>query len=422
MTLPQRANLDWLRKEAKRRLKELRRADPKARLSDAQFALAKEHGFASWRELKAHIDALTLDGAAIEAAEKGQARKLAALLDEHPRLLQATKGPYGHTLLHRAAHEGTLSTVDLLLRRGLSPNVKEKGDDTTPMHWAAARGAADVVRRLAEAGGDVVGRGDDHALEVIGWATCWDGTDTKGHRDVVKVLLAHGATHHIYSAMSMGLEDEVRRIVRENPGALAQPRSRNEHFELPLQFAVHRNLAAMVTLLLELGADPRATDGIGCPASVYVSFPTVTRKTVDALARGGIHDLMLALIVGDLDAASRFWKGRASFDPRGADTGALHLLAKRGELAGVRWLLERGADPNARWNHWDAMVTPVHLVCWPPETKDRRTILELLLDAGGDPTLRDSMHDGDARGWAQHMGLKGLVKILEQHDSTSSSR
>ena len=42
------------------------------------------------------------------------------------------------------------------------------------MHWAAANGHLGVVRRLVDAGGDVVGRGDDHALEVIGWATCWD--------------------------------------------------------------------------------------------------------------------------------------------------------------------------------------------------------------------------------------------------------
>ena len=97
------------------------------------------------------------------------------LLDEHPEKLHARSKPYAWTLLHAAASGGHLAAVDLLLARGLDVNTREKGDNTYAMHWAAAAGHLDVVRRLADAGGDVVGHGDDHQLEVIGWATCWDG-------------------------------------------------------------------------------------------------------------------------------------------------------------------------------------------------------------------------------------------------------
>jgi hypothetical protein len=55
--LPENPSLDWLKGEAKRRLQRLREQDPAARLADAQFALARSHGFSSWRALKAHIDA-----------------------------------------------------------------------------------------------------------------------------------------------------------------------------------------------------------------------------------------------------------------------------------------------------------------------------------------------------------------------------
>ena len=51
MPLPDNPNLDWLRKQAKRRLTELRNANPSAQLADAQFDLAREYGFASWRAL-----------------------------------------------------------------------------------------------------------------------------------------------------------------------------------------------------------------------------------------------------------------------------------------------------------------------------------------------------------------------------------
>jgi hypothetical protein len=54
--LPARPNLEHLRKQARELLEELRRKDSALRLSDAQHALAREYGFASWPKLKAHVD------------------------------------------------------------------------------------------------------------------------------------------------------------------------------------------------------------------------------------------------------------------------------------------------------------------------------------------------------------------------------
>ena len=270
--LPDAANLDWLRKQAKRRLTELRRTNPDAKLADAQFALAKEYGFSSWRALKAHIDALTVDGQLVEAAKAGDVTTLTALLDEHPEKLQVRSAPYEWTLLHTAAQAGQLPVVDLLLRRGLDPNTRERGDNTYAMHWAAAGGHADIVKRLIDAGGDVVGHGDDHSLEVIGWASAWEGCDDDAHREVVRLLQQNGARHNIFSAIAMNLDDEVRRIVAADPAALEQPMSHNEDFQHPLHYAVRTNRPRMVSLLLELGADPLGKDGTG-----YTPPPTPTR-------------------------------------------------------------------------------------------------------------------------------------------------
>lgn len=55
--LPARPNLEYLKKEAKERLDVLRRRDAAVQLSDAQHVLAKEYGFASWPQLKAHVEA-----------------------------------------------------------------------------------------------------------------------------------------------------------------------------------------------------------------------------------------------------------------------------------------------------------------------------------------------------------------------------
>ena len=77
LSLPKNPNLEWLRKQAKRQLQELRQRDRSAKLAEAQFELAKQYGFPSWRALKAHVDSLAIDGQLIEAARKGDVGTLA---------------------------------------------------------------------------------------------------------------------------------------------------------------------------------------------------------------------------------------------------------------------------------------------------------------------------------------------------------
>src|SRR5436305_2084798 len=203
LPLPDAPNLGWLRKQAKRNLEQLRETNPDARLADAQLDLARRYGFPSWRALKAHIDSLTIDGRLLDAARNGNVEKLSALLDAHPDKLYARTRPYEHTMLHLAAQYGHLRAVDFLLKRGIDVNTREKGDNTYAMHWAAAAGHLDVVRRLADAGGDVIGHGDDHEMEVIGWASCWDGCNDAAHRAIVDLLVSRGARHHITSAIAL---------------------------------------------------------------------------------------------------------------------------------------------------------------------------------------------------------------------------
>jgi ankyrin repeat protein len=401
-SLPDAPNLEWLRKEAKRRLAELRRTAPDAKLADAQFDLAKQYGFTSWRALKSHVDSLTVDGQLFDAAKTGNVNQLVALLDAHPEKLNVRDKPYSWTLLHAAAHNGHLPVVNELLRRGLDVNAREKGDDTYAMHWAAAAGHLDVVRRLADAGGDVVGHGDDHELEVIGWAVCWNEANDDAHRAVANFLISRGARHHIFSAIAMNLGDEVRRIVAADPSQLSRRMSRNENHQLPIHFAVRMNRAEMVALLLALGADPTATDDVGGTVALYASSPEVGRYVFEALPNHGRNDVFTALSAGDEAAAERLVASG------GISAGALHLTAKRGDARSVKWLLDHGADPNARWRMWDATVVPLHF----PALEGHIDVVRTLLDAGADQNIRDSKFNGNAVDWAEHGGRKEIVELL----------
>jgi len=427
LALPDNPNLDWLRKQAKRRLDELRVAQPAAQLADAQFDVAKQYGFSSWRALKAHVDALSIDGQLSQAARDGDVRTLESLLDAHPDKLTLGLKPYGMTLLHVAAQHGHLRVVDLLLERGIDVNARESGDNTCAMHWAAAGGHLDVVRRLADAGGDVIGHGDDHELEVIGWATCWNRCDDDAHRAVAEFLTGRGAHHHIFSAIALDLGDEVRRIVSRDPRALNQRMSRNENNQLPLHFAVRMNRRAMVELLLELGADPLGPDGSGMTVAAYAESPdrdlAVMERIRDMTSaellsaerghrapRSNAMDLVAALALSDWPRAETLVRDSPHLlGHEATSAGVLHLMAKRGATDAVRWLIERGIEVDARWAHWDSEVTAMHLAI----LANHPDIMRLLLDAGADPTIRDTKHDSDARGWAEFFGRGTIVEMID---------
>src|SRR2546422_3307166 len=107
--LPARANLEHLRNEAKQRLREMRSEDAAAKLADAQLLIAREYGFASWRQLKAAVDNSVRERV-FAAARNGDLDTVRRALESglHP----GTTAETGRTIhqiapwppAHRAAH------------------------------------------------------------------------------------------------------------------------------------------------------------------------------------------------------------------------------------------------------------------------------------------------------------------------------
>jgi|GEM_PF-1283248 len=277
--LPERPSLEYLKKLAKERLQKVRRSDPQAKLAGAQLAVARDHGFSSWRALKAEIEKRQAGQAAqtpgdenaarfFEACAKGDSETLRHLLASDPSLARAgdPRGQYtGWTGLHSAAQGGHLAATRLLLQHGADPNAREAGDNTYPLHWAAANREVEVVRVLLDAGGDPHGIGDVHALDAIGWATFYHepGGVPGDKPEVAALLVEHGGRHHIFSAISLGDRDLIRDVVRQDPKALERRMSRFEGGQTALHFAMGLKRYNILDLLIELGADVEAEDENG---------------------------------------------------------------------------------------------------------------------------------------------------------------
>jgi len=264
--LPERASLEYLRKLAKDRLQELRQVDPQTKLATALLTVARDHGFPSWRALKAEIEQRQTKATTLffEACAKGDVEVLRELLVSDSSLVRAGN-PEAHypgwTGLHTAARGGFVDVVRLLLKHGTDPNAREAGDNTYALHWAAAQGHVEIVRALLDAGGDVHGTGDMHKLDVIGWATFYHAS---GHNpDVVSLLLERGAYHHIFSAIAVGDLALIQKLVEQNPEMLDRRMSRFEQGQTPLHFAMSRKRYDILELLIELGADLETEDKNG---------------------------------------------------------------------------------------------------------------------------------------------------------------
>jgi ankyrin repeat protein/catechol 2,3-dioxygenase-like lactoylglutathione lyase family enzyme len=269
--LPDRASLEYLKKRAKERLRELREREPRAKLADAQLAIARDYGFPSWRALKAEVDqrrAPTLT-AFFAACRAGDVSTLEALLAKEPGLVRE-RTAQGSTGLHLAVTH--LEAVRSLLACGADPNARDVGDNAYPLHFAAGHGGVEVVRALLDAGGDVHGSGDAHELEVIGWATC---LGPRVPQDVLALLLERGARHHIFSAIAVRDAEQIRRLVEENPEALSRRLSRTEGRQTALHYVIAPpdgllgggfrtgDHYPLLDLLIELGADLEAEDDRG---------------------------------------------------------------------------------------------------------------------------------------------------------------
>ena len=346
----------------------------------------------------------------VGAAQSGDVGMLRERLDAHPDLIDALggRGFQKATALHLAALRNQHAAMRLLIERGADLNSRDFPDNATPLHFAAANGDLETVRLLVEAGADAEGKGDDYEVGVLGWATCF----RQVRQDMADYLLSHGATLNLWTAIALDRADDVRATIVSEPALLIARMTRNQHRRTPLHHASAKNQLRIVRLLLELGADPNATDATGATALTTAAQENSDQAIASVLlAPGSNLDFLTAVNIGRYTEAEAMLRDDPlRIGPDGRDTIALHLAVNKRNLATIRWLLAHGVDVNAKRLMWDCNHTALHMTI----ESGAMEIARLLLDAGADPNIRDDKYNATALGWADFFGRSDFAELVLQ--------
>jgi len=425
-SLPPKPSLEQLRKRAK----DLARAE-KTKLTDAQFAVARQHGFPSWPKLQAYVRRVEEHGSGLQHAYHADTEYYA------DRALGLLASAEDGTAEARQPFERWQQP---LTREGARAVVaREHGFSS----WRTLR---DHVTSLSESGEPFA-----RAYRLV------EARDVDGLARIVEefpeLVHARGTNGNDLLGMSGATCDE--RLCRVLLDAGADPSRGNAHGWTSLHQAAYSNLPLLLNMLLDAGAlvDVSARGDGGTPLVVALFWGH--RQAAEILAERSLApgNLRVAAGLGRLDlldeplatqGAHREWlrphsgfpAWKHSDDPaeirnealswaarndrveaveflvaRGAEIDAdvyrgtaLAWAAAQGAGDAVAKLVELGADVNDRGTfgghgHGDG-VTALHLAAQNGHSR----VVRILLDAGADPSLKDNLYDSTPQGWAEHSG------------------
>jgi ankyrin repeat protein len=468
--LPPRPSLDQLRRRAKELRDAARSGDPAAlgritahtpaarpgtvTLAAAQLAIAREHGYPSWPQLVAEVQARTAElgrraeeflvasirdwtGRAARMLARdpwlagydfrtavilGDAARVREMLARDPELATRPDARTGWTALHAACAsrwhrldparaDGLTEVARLLLDAGAGAAVTappfarpdEQGRQWTPLLCAVAGEAnPGITRLLLEHGA----RPDDHVLYLAAF---------DGDHECLRLLLPYApdiaATTALSAPISTGDIAGAWLILDAgaDPNHLLEAGLLGESHEQsppvpPLSAAVELEAGPELTgLLLEYGAAPDAPGWDG-RTPYQQAVRTGQDQVAELLAR---HGASTALAPADrFLAACRTGDHAAATALRAADPGLAAQLtaedhriltdaADHGHTEAVRLMLDLGFPPGTRSERDDG-ATALHLAA----AAGSVSTVRLLLDRGADIEARDTTWDSTPLEWA----------------------
>jgi ankyrin repeat protein len=384
--LPERPDLDQLRRQAKELLEgfrageesalaQVRRfygdADPaKFALHDAQLVLARSYGYDSWPKLKAYVDGVTVKRL-IEAVRANDIEQVRAVLMIRPELINTVEAwNKEFTALHYAVLDRRPEMVRTLIELGADPHagISPHSEATSALTIASDRGYDDIVQIIRE---------------------------TEKQREAGRPT-ADDVPAGLRQALRAGDEDRAIAILESHPELIRFRMPGNRRTLLHLASALL--LPGVAGWLLDRGADvnARARDGL-TPLDVVGQLCDPTRRAVGLASiaallreRGAPLTARYAVITGDV-AFLRARLAQGDLKTTEDETGGLLTVAvdhDRPEI--LELLLDSGLDPDARTrvNDVDEVAFTWGMPLYQCARHGKHAMAEMLLKRGADPNAQ----------------------------------
>ena len=310
------------------------------------------------------------------AAAANHVDRLTQLAAEDPELLVKTWYTWAwseeHTLLHHAAHHGSVESIAALVALGADPRAKDSCG-FTPLMIAAAGGHVEAVRELLK---------HDHRINLASeyGRTTLNLAANRGHEAVVTFLLERGARYDIFTAVARGDLERVQTLVSQDKALLEE----ESGGQTPLVWAAERNRPKILTWLLDQGA--------------HLDFHNDWEDSALGAAAWNGHTEIVKLLL-DGGANTEIGAGEDAYGT------PLHRACCQGNLELVRMLLDRGAEINSENNSHD---TPLCFAVG----EGRLDVVSYLLDRGADPNKGAPLADA---AWEDRIEiLQRLLEIAER--------
>jgi ankyrin repeat protein len=226
---------------------------------------------------------------------------------------------YGITPLLQASRTGADEVVQALLRAGADPALAHPEGETALMA-ASFAGSLPTVRLLLEANADV------NAVDSYQKQTALMRAAAEGHTDVIQALLEAKADPNKRAHVT---ELEERKHADHATGGFTA-----------LMFAARNGHEAAVRALIAGGADPKLTNGDGATPTIIAIVNDrfdLAKTLVELGADPNDGSLYFAVDMHDATSDMRARDGSRLRADHDNSIGALDL---------VKFLLDRGADPN----------------------------------------------------------------------------
>ena len=409
------------------------------RLHDAQWVVAREHGFASWPKLKEHVESILLETGepmellkqAFHADDAPWLRKLLARYPQFKALINEPIGPFdspaiinvrsremldvllevggdinaksrwwagGFGLLHSAEPDlaayaiqrGATVDAHAAARLGMLERLRELvsadpklvhtrgGDGQTPLHFAST---IEIAAFLLEHGADIDARDLDHESTPAQWMI-------KERQDVARFLVQRGCRTDILMAAALGDATLVGKHLEADPGCIHM-RVTDEYFPM---------------------INPKSGGTIyQWTLGWYVSPHDVAKQ----FGHDDVFRLLMDRSPGDVKLIAACWAGDEATvnsllqeNPKlGAGLSAAYQrhiahAARNNNLSAVRLMLAAGLPVNALGQH---RATPLHWAAF----QGNAEMTQALLRNNPPLELKDADFKGTPLGWAIHGSENG---------------